>query len=246
MMLPPKPKKLTPSANQAGFTIIESLMAIIVVSIFMIAIAPVIVLSVATRVQARRVEMATQAAQGYIDALRAETIDAPPINTATGNPPELKGIIDDLKEIDPPPTGNLTCDASQYCTQPTSPNYRLYCVDGNGGGCTNDNFKDMIVQAFGVNTTTIPTGTNLTPQQVNQQRAQQGYHLGIRVYRADAFTSGRTLQASTGEREATFTGGTGLKPSQKPLIELTTEIVTGGTSYNDFCNRVGCNNQIEF
>lgn len=242
MMLPPKPEKLTPSTNQAGFTIIESLMALIVVSILMVAIAPVIVLSVATRVQARRVEMATQAAQGYIDALRAETIDAPPINTASDDPPELKDIMDDLKEIDPPDPGNLTCDASQYCTQPTSSNYRLYCVDGNGGGCTNDNFKDMIVQAFGVNTTESPTGTSLTPQQINQERAEQGYHLGIRVYRADAFTS-KELLASTGEREATFTGGTGLKSSQQPLIEITTEIVTEETTYTDFCSRVGgCNN----
>jgi prepilin-type N-terminal cleavage/methylation domain-containing protein len=230
MMLPPKPEKLTPSANQAGFTIIESLMAIIVVSILMIAIAPVIVLSVATRVQARRVEMATQAAQGYIDALRAETIDAPPINEGK------------LKNIPAPDENTLDCDASsQYCAEPSitsNPSYQLYCVDGNGGGCTNDNFKDMIVQAFGVNTA---TSTNTDPQEANQERAEQGYHVGIRVYRADAFGS-TTLVKSDGERESTFTGGTGLKPQQQPLIELTTEIIPEETTYTDFCSRVGCEN----
>lgn len=240
MMLPHKPEKLTPSANQAGFTIIESLMAIIVVSILMIAIAPVIVLSVATRVQARRVEMATQAAQGYIDALRAETIDAPPINTATAS----DQIIEKLKNIPAPIENTLDCNASsQYCAEPPIPSnpvsdYQLYCVDGNGGGCTNDNFKDMIVQAFGVNTDTT-SSTSLSPQEVNQERAEQGYHVGIRVYRADAFGS-TTLEKSDGERESTFTGGTGLKPQQQPLIELTTEIVPEGTTYTDFCSRVGC------
>jgi type II secretory pathway pseudopilin PulG len=40
----------------------------------MIAIAPVMAFSVATRVQARRVELATQAARTYIDALRTGAI----------------------------------------------------------------------------------------------------------------------------------------------------------------------------
>jgi len=204
-------------------------MAIILVSILMIAIAPVIVLSVATRVQARRVEMATQAAQSYIDALQAETIPAPPITNTTSNPTD---ITDTLKGISAPTGNPLPCDASDYCSQTSPNNYRLYCVDGNGGGCDNDNFKDMIVQAFGVNT--APAGLN------NQDKAAQGYQLGIRVYRADAFGSTQLVK-SEGERESTFTGGTGLKPQQQPLIEITTEIVTQGTSYNDFCNRLGCN-----
>jgi len=51
---------ITPKqASQFGFTIVESLMAIVVVAILMTAISPVIILSVATRVQARRVELAT-------------------------------------------------------------------------------------------------------------------------------------------------------------------------------------------
>jgi type II secretory pathway pseudopilin PulG len=37
----------------------------------MVGIAPVLVLSVATRVQARRVELGTQAARTYIDGVRS-------------------------------------------------------------------------------------------------------------------------------------------------------------------------------
>ena len=59
-----------PQSGDSGYTIIESLVAMIVVSVLMIAIAPVMAYSVATRVQARRVELATQAARTYIDSLR--------------------------------------------------------------------------------------------------------------------------------------------------------------------------------
>ena len=61
-------------SRDGGYTIIESLVAMIVVSVLMIAIAPVMAFSVATRVQARRVELATQAARGYIDSLRTGAI----------------------------------------------------------------------------------------------------------------------------------------------------------------------------
>jgi len=63
--------------RDGGYTIIESLVAMIVVSVLMIAIAPVMAFSVATRVQARRVELATQAARAYIDALRTGASPSP-------------------------------------------------------------------------------------------------------------------------------------------------------------------------
>jgi len=61
-------------SRDGGYTIIESLVAMIVVSVLMIAIAPVMAFSVATRVQARRIELATQAATAYINALRVGAI----------------------------------------------------------------------------------------------------------------------------------------------------------------------------
>ncbi len=64
-------------SRDGGYTIIESLVAMIVVSVLMIAIAPVMAFSVATRVQARRMELATQAARAYIDALRTGAIKFP-------------------------------------------------------------------------------------------------------------------------------------------------------------------------
>jgi len=97
-------------SRDSGYTIIESLVAMIVVSVLMIAIAPVMAFSVATRVQARRVELATQAARTYIDALRAGAIK-----------PTDSGF--------PIPAGGDLAGARV----PTLP--ETYCVDMDGGNC---------------------------------------------------------------------------------------------------------------
>ena len=101
-------------SRDGGYTIIESLVAMIVVSVLMIAIAPVMAYSVATRVQARRVELATQAARTYIDALRTGAI----------------------KPLDPEfPAAGAAAAA------PTSLD-NLYCVDlDENPGCTNKDFR---------------------------------------------------------------------------------------------------------
>jgi type II secretory pathway pseudopilin PulG len=49
-------------------------MAILVVTIMMIAISPAIVLSVATRVQTKRLEMGINASRTYIEAVRSGNI----------------------------------------------------------------------------------------------------------------------------------------------------------------------------
>jgi prepilin-type N-terminal cleavage/methylation domain-containing protein len=72
-----KSQQLNKQHYQAGFTIIESLVAIVVLAILMSAIAPVIVLSTATRIQARRVELATQAAKSYAEGVAAGNVDLP-------------------------------------------------------------------------------------------------------------------------------------------------------------------------
>ncbi len=126
---------LLPTRNsQAGFTIIESLMAIIVVAILLSAIAPVILLSTATRLQARRVELATQAAKAYTDGVSAGSIDAP---AETSN----------IASADVPTAGSMSsCDSGKYCS---TTDKKLYCVDGdNDDKCLNTSSKDFIVQAF--------------------------------------------------------------------------------------------------
>ena len=109
-------------SQDGGYTIIESLVAMIVVSVLMIAIAPVMAFSVATRVQARRTELATQAARAYIDALRVGAIKPPTDPQPTiGFPVQDTSI---LGTFHPAPAGssNLYCinlDQTAGCTSST-------------------------------------------------------------------------------------------------------------------------------
>ncbi len=119
-------------SREGGYTIMESLVAMIVVSVLMIAIAPVMAFSVATRVQARRVELATQAARAYIDALRTGAIK--PNQANPWFPSDNSGI-------------------------PTDPT-KLYCVNlDESAGC--EGSKEFLVQGVRPPNagTSIPTDT---------------------------------------------------------------------------------------
>ncbi|MBW4555247.1 MAG: hormogonium polysaccharide secretion pseudopilin HpsB [Trichormus sp. ATA11-4-KO1] len=197
------------TSNQSGFTIIESLVAIVVTSILLAAIAPVIVLSVGTRVQARRIELASDAAKTYVEGVRSRTINAPVITSD-----------DELKEYPAPTVGSLTCNANSYCTAPTT---NLYCVSLDGTNCTTTNTRNFVIQAFGYH-------------QMESTTADQGYQLGVRVYRSDGFASDGGALKTAPNKQMTFTGGLGERKA--PLVELTTEIATKTTKFSDFCDRL--------
>jgi type II secretory pathway pseudopilin PulG len=148
-------------SREGGYTIIESLVAMIVVSVLMIAIAPVMAFSVAIRVQARRVELASQAATGYINALRVGAIKFPP-NPQT--PTSRFPAEDTSSAADEPPA-------------PTDP-IDLHCVDlDETVGCSNKSNKDFFVQGLWRNLAN-PNDPTTT-----------GYELTVRVYRTDVFSS---------------------------------------------------------
>ncbi|WP_414754899.1 hormogonium polysaccharide secretion pseudopilin HpsB [Anabaena sp. CCY 9910] len=209
-------------SSEQGFTIIESLVAILVVGILLVAIAPVLSLSVATRVQSRRVELASQAARSYIDAVRTKLVAVPSGPTTATTLSAFAA---------PTATGTLTCTANSYCTAPTPPTgSSLYCLDlDNSGGCTNNSVADMIVHAF----------------RPNNNDSTQGYALGIRVYRADAFRTSATLLKNTSTTRATqrtYTPGGGQRTA--PLLEMTADINDTIPKYSDLCARItgGCTN----
>ncbi|MGB3655467.1 MAG: prepilin-type N-terminal cleavage/methylation domain-containing protein, partial [Rivularia sp. (in: cyanobacteria)] len=131
-MLKHQLQQLSTKKNQAGFTIIESLVAVIVLGILMTAIAPTIVLSTATRVQSRRVELATLAAGAYIDGVVSGNIPAPPISKVD----EDDDNAESNDKVAAPAT-SLSCDdldnlreEKGYCTLPENTSYKVYCVDG--------------------------------------------------------------------------------------------------------------------
>ncbi|MBH8563847.1 type II secretion system protein [Nostoc sp. CENA67] len=210
-------------SHESGFTIIESLVALLVAAFLLSAITPVIVFSVATRVQAKRVETATNAAKSYIDGVRSGTIPTPP---TTG---ESSGTPIKINDYNAPSLGTLTCNANAYCSAPSTD---LYCIDIDGSGCSNNSANDLIIQAFRYNkatTTTAGVTTNITDP-------AQGYKLGVRVYRADGFANNGGNLKKAPNKQTTFTAGVGDRKS--PLVEITTEITNSSTTFNNFCERL--------
>jgi len=229
----------SPGSNgRSGFTLIESLVAIVILSIMLVGIAPIIVLSTATRVQARRVELATQAARAYIDGVRSGAI-APPnsvieLDETTGTNNDVFDSKRDLFAGKAAPGADsltactTTTTGYPYCPNPASDsttNVSLYCVDRDGGGCSNGSASDLIVQAY--RSVTDASGDD------DEERAM-GYLLGVRVYRANAFQGTGTLKKNTVQKSYGAT-----LDRQAPLIEMTAEITGDNTSFDDFCGRVG-------
>ncbi len=235
-------KKLTPLENlrespDSGYTIIEALMAMVVVSVLMISIAPVLVFATGTRLQARRVELASQAAKTYIDGVRSGVIPVADTSvtpsTAIIETKVLASTADrnTFKVDAPSASGSLSCQNDGYCTTPGSPK-RLYCVNlDDTPGCSPDSVKDMIIQAY----RSIPTAGATDPR--------DGYLLGVRVYRAGAFKSGVTLVLDPqDQQQSTITGGIG--NISIPVVQMTTEIGTSSgaakSGFQNLCARVGC------
>jgi prepilin-type N-terminal cleavage/methylation domain-containing protein len=201
-LLPPPPRQ----SAQSGFTIIEALVALIIASILLIGLAPIVVLSVASRVQARRVDLGTQAARSYIDGLRAAVITPPSNNAAQFDQPDL-GV-----------------------TAPTA-------MDDNLGTCVDKNIKTLAscsdptnppflyIQAFR-NRSDIP------PNQ-SQDAVKQGYCVGVRVYRADAFNGGAAPNG-TQPLKNMFTESSTTK--NYPLVVMRAEILNQ-TSFQDYASR---------
>jgi len=200
-------------AQDSGYTIIESLVAMIVVSVLMIAIAPVMAFSVAIRVQARRTELAAMAGRSYIDGLRSRTIT--PSGTIKGFPTKYT----EAELANEPPPGNTN---------------NLYCVDLDGGDCTTTSNKDFYVQGVWQNKDTSNTGSPLLDP------TSKGYQLLVRVYRADSFAGGVTLKAPNDPKAIKQSiVGSGLGDKTMPVVEMGAEIpATGDTAYQSLCNRL--------
>ena len=209
--------------SESGYTILEGLVAMVIVATLMAAVAPVIALSVGTRVQARRVELAAQAARSYIDWVRAsndstERANRSP-NAITENP--------DDGNPDAPAGGSLDCPTDgEYCTS----SKELYCVNGDENpGCDVNSSVDMIVQAASFSN----DGSFYTSQTTGNY--DQGYQLSVRVYRADAFSqSVGTL--NTTAPVTTVTNAVGARSS--PLVRMITEIGPLEDSFKNLRNRL--------
>ncbi|MDM3856959.1 MAG: hormogonium polysaccharide secretion pseudopilin HpsB [Aphanizomenon gracile PMC649.10] len=236
-MMKPKPQRKNSSASDSGFTIIESLMAIVVVAILLAAIAPVLVMSTAVRVQSRRIEKATQAATAFTEGIKSGSISAPSIITVTAANSSVFRTVGSNQ-------GDYLINSTQMPV-PTS-NTGLYYFQKTGiickigdSGCTQDStkpFDEFYIQAAQIQVSGSNNPTNGAPV--------DGYRLAIRVYRSDVNFS-QTLLASSKDssgnttKQADSPVTAGLGNQQKPSVERTVDIGSINTTFKALCSRLG-------
>ncbi|MBD2428803.1 type II secretion system protein [Phormidium sp. FACHB-1136] len=199
--LPPKRSPAPPSAPDQGLTLIECLVAIVMVALVAGSIAPVMVISVASRVNSQKAEQALGLAQAEIERTRSlveqgvyATANLPPIgSTASSAVKENEDISSVLG-----PNLSVTNSTNFAFTVP---------VDVNGDGT-----NDFRVQRF--------RSAGYTPASASTPIA---FNMGVRVYDISATGTGNlpTDVASIG-----LTSGTGER-SQRPLAALYTTIAVG-------------------
>lgn len=221
-------------STQAGFSLLEALMAVVVVSILMAAILPSIFLTTASRAQSRRVDLATQAARSYVDGVRSGVIDI--VNAPSGVSPA--GVF--------PFKSAAQTNRNQYFNDVPAPTSSTVVnlfkipgvrIDTNGNGFSFDDPQDLVIQPM---RSGDDTGSAL----------KQGYYMGVRVYRADAFQgslgsesikAGLTLQK--GESDVTCPSGSRVFSSTNgsqtcPLVIMKLDVYPKESTFNDIKSRL--------
>lgn len=200
-----------------GLTLIECLVAIVVIAVTSVTIAPVIVLSVATRVQNQKAEQALLLAQGEVDRVRLivernSTYTSADLKLASSPAALLLSTTSTvpgttITKVGPPTSlaSSPTWSKSDY----TPIDLEAKAVDTNG-----DNLPDFVIQSFRGGSPPDPTGVTDMPV---------AFDIGVRVYDYSAakvnLATLETVPASLG-----FTSGEGQR-GRKPLAVLYTQII---------------------
>ena len=201
--------------TDAGLTLIEGLVAVVVIGISVAVMSPLVILSVATRVQSQRAEQAFQIAQAEVDRIRliVDRDDSSAINIA-----QTPKTVLNAADFNTP--GGVTAPtkiAADYTTVFSSA--RGIDVDNDGG-------DDYAVQIFRTAGSTVGT-------------KPVAFDLGVRVYRADVVgVAGKTLGVE--QASLNMTSGEG-QSGTRPLATLYTSIIKSDTErslcdYYNFIN----------
>jgi type II secretory pathway pseudopilin PulG len=224
-------RRSAPTPGQApGLTLIESLVAIIVIAITVAAITPPIFVATATRIQTRRAEQARAIAQGEVDRVRAlmergvtdiNLLPGVP-GTAPASPQALPAA--QLSVLTTPMLSPVACPTgiARYPAATPVASDRLTPVDVNG-----DCQPDYAMQVFRL-PSAIPTGGTVP----------FSFTMGVRVYAYRATYASLSVQQSslgltTGRRDS--------GPQQRPLAVLYSQISRNDSSRSlgQICRQAG-------
>ena len=214
-------------SSSSGFTLIESLVAMIVISITLVAIVPPIFWATGTRVQNRRAEQALAIAQGELDRVRGvlERSDAP---VPSSLPPQVtKAEFGSYRGPNPksPWAGKMRSTLPGFNTAETATDGIQYPdsadtyipVDTDGDGKA-----DFLVQVFRDPGTCVSVNPCVAPD------TPRIFAMKVRVYSAIAIDS---ELASLDTTKATLIGTTGTgQAKNRPLAILSSQMARSVSS----------------
>ena len=222
--------------SHRGLTLIECLVAISVIAATSATIAPVIVLSVATRVQNQKAEQALQLAQSEIDRVRllvernsvytgadlklAEDTTNAPLPTATATGTSTGTAITTV----PKPT--LLASESAWSASTYTPAInKAREIDSDGDGS-----PDFVIQSFRGGAAEVPVTVPPTTAggTATASTMPVAFDMGVRVYDYNAITKGTGsipsgLVLETEPAGLAFTSGEGQR-GRRPLAVVYTQI----------------------
>jgi prepilin-type N-terminal cleavage/methylation domain-containing protein len=213
--------------SDPGLTLIECLVAIVVISITVVAITPPIFVATASRIQSRRAEQANEIAQAEVDRVRVVMERVPATET------QLPAVGTDVASgVNPsvlasPGDG---CPTSKYPSSTQASATQVIPVDVDGDGDCTPEFAMQVVRANDCFPPVPPGGTAVT--------VPYSFDLTVRVY---GYKSGDAM-SNLGAKRMTLgltTGRAGDDPTtgalRKPLQVLTTRVSRVGKADSVVC-----------
>lgn len=199
-------KRSPDDSSEQGLSLIECLIAIIIIAITVTAITPPIFLATASRIQSRRAEQANQIAQAEVDRIRS-IVERGGYTTAVL--PVSTGQTINIQEFGPASSvdnslilSSATCSGKSLypATLPGSAN-TLIPVDINGD-CTAE-FAMQVFRTEGC----VPSGEDAS--------RPYSFYVGVRVY---AYNPDRPLPGTLSAERATLSMTTGRRDQGTDLI----------------------------
>ncbi len=198
------------NTQDAGLTLIECLVAIVVIAITVAAMGPMMVFSVATRVQNQKTEQALQLAQGEIDKVRRVVEQGGDYGQRLSN----LSLVTAPASISTPAVVAAPTAAFISTTATATAITQARKIDTDGDG--NSDFAIQLFRTQGVELPSQTVGVTASTPVV--------FNIGVRVYDARAESNLSSLLTSTAS--LTFTSGEGSR-GRRPLAVLYGQIAQG-------------------
>ena len=189
-------------SSEAGLTLIECLVALVVIAVTAATITPMMVYAVATRVQNQKTEQAMQIARGEIDKIRLVVEQGGDYSTRLGELSLFSTGASTSLVLVPPPASFISASSAVTAVDQA----RRLDIDG-------DNDTDFAVQLF--RDKGIEIGADNTPI---------AFNVGVRVY--DSRAEANLGSLTTDRAGLAFTSGEGQR-GRRPLAVLYSQIAQG-------------------